>query len=306
MPTDAGNGPVQRWLDPDAMARLSGLHLSSRHLTDGYRTGLSRSARRGASAEFSEHRQYAAGDDPRYVDWKAYAKSDRYYVKQFHDETNRVVTVLLDASLSMDYRSDLTGATKFDVARELTALLSWVVLRQGDAAGLAVFDGEVREVLRAANHAQQLPELCRLLDTLSAKGTSGVCQALGALSERLPRRGLIVVVSDLFDDPANLNSALRQLTARGHDAILLHVIDRAEEEFPFEEPTRFLGIEDGGDIPCDARAIARQYRAEFVRFLTDLQRLARDHGVQYAVARTDRSPANSLFECLVRRTTGRA
>jgi uncharacterized protein (DUF58 family) len=290
-----------RFLDPRQLAQLSGLELRARRIVEGRLSGLHRSRRRGFSVEFAEHREYTPGDDLRYLDWKVFGKRDRYYLKQFEEETNLVCSLVVDASESMAYRSASAALGKWDYAACLAAALAWVVLHQQDAVGLSLVDETIRRALPPSGRADQFREVVRMLEEHRPGGTSRLGQVLHEQAARLPHRGVVLLISDLFDDVATLLQGLRRLRFHGHDVGVLHVVDPAEQEFPFEEATEFDGLEGSGSESVAPRAIRSAYRAEFTRFLREIEGGCRELGAVYLLARTDRPPEKTLLKFLSRR-----
>src|SRR5262245_39768764 len=227
----------QKYLNPATLAKLHGLELKARLIVEGYVSGLHKSPYHGFSIEFAEHREYVPGDDLRYVDWKVFGKSDRFYLKQYEEETNFACYFLLDTSESMLYRSEAAPVSKLEYAQYLTAALAYLVLQQRDAVGLATYDNAVRNFLRAGSHPSHLGQLCRVMDVPPPTGGTSVGPILHDLAERIRKRGLVVVVSDLFDDVPSLMLGLKHLRHRRHEVLVLHVVDPAEQDFPFIDPT---------------------------------------------------------------------
>ncbi len=288
-------------LDPTRLGELEGLELKARLIVEGYLTGAHRSPYHGFSVEFAEHREYVPGDDLRYVDWKVFGKSDRIYLKQFDEETNFSCTVLFDASESMTYRSGAAVVSKLEFARWIAAAIGYLIVRQHDAIGLATFDREVRDYLRPASVASQFRDIVRVLERVDGRGESAIGVILQDLAERLGRRGVVVVISDLFDDFESLQRGLRHLAFRRHDVLLLQVLDPAEIDFPFQEPTRFLGLEGWGPIESDPRAIRAAYLREFQQHQGRVRGLARELRFDYAALRTDQPPTPALASLLSHR-----
>jgi len=288
-------------LDPARLSEIAGLELKARLIVEGYLSGTHRSPFRGFSVEFAEHREYVPGDDLRYVDWKVYGKSDRIYLKQFDEETNFACTVLFDASESMTYQSSRAAITKLEFARWLAASIAYLVVRQHDAMGLVTFDRALRDYLPPSSTAAQLREACRLLEDLPGEGETPLGTMLPVVAERLSRRGVVVVISDFFDEFSRLERGLRQLSFRRHDVLLLQVIDPAELEFPFDEPTRFEGLENWGEVRSNPKAIRKAYQQEFEQHLARLRGLARDLRFDYLCLRTDQPPTPALAGLLGQR-----
>ena len=292
-------------LDSTLQSRLSGFTLESRRRLEGSMTGRHRSRQRGFSAEFAEHREYVAGDDVRYVDWKVYGRSDRYYLKQFEDETNFSCWLVLDTSESMSYRSADATLSKLDHARRAAAALAWLVLRQADAVGLATVAGTLQHLLPPSTQPSHLQQLNQALLEANAAGPTGLGAAFGELASRLTRPAVVICFSDLFDDLDEIVAGLEQLVWRGHDVAVLQVIDPAEEDFPFEDPTRFVGMEGEADQVVEPRALADAYRSEFRRFLDDVSTRCRSIRIDHQLLRSDVSLTSSLPRFLQSRLRGR-
>ena len=244
-------------LDPSVIGKVAKLELRARLVVEGYVSGLHRSPYRGFSVEFAEHREYAPGDDLRYLDWKVFGKSDRYYVKRYEEETNLLCNVVLDISESMDFGTE--GVRKFDYAATIAAALAHLVVEQSDAAGLVLFDDDVRSVLPAGNSTAHLRHIFDTIEKAKPKGKTDVGKVLVRVSEQLRKRGLVVVVSDLVGDVEEILKGLRQLRSRKHDVIVLQVLDPAEIEFPFEQMTLFEGLEGFDDLLADPKSLRRSY-----------------------------------------------
>jgi len=277
----------QRYLDPATLAKLNGLDLKARLIVEGYVSGLHKSPFRGFSIEFAEHREYVPGDDLRYVDWKVFGKSDRIYLKQYEEETNFACWFLVDTSESMSYRSEGTPLSKLDYARHVAAALSYLVLNQQDAAGLATFDRGVRSFVRAATQPTHLKQLCHVMDADGTGDDTALGPILHELAERIRQRGVVVLLSDLFDDIEALQLGLKHLRHRRHEVIVLQVIDPAEQDFPFADPTLFKGLEGLPELMTEPRSLREAYQREFEHFLGEVRGLCRDLHMDHVVLRTD-------------------
>jgi uncharacterized protein (DUF58 family) len=288
-------------LDPATLSKLTGLDLKARLIVEGYVAGLHKSPFHGFSVEFAQHREYVPGDDLRYVDWKVYGKSDRYYLKQYEEETNFSCWLLLDTSESMEYRSDAAAMSKLDYARHVAAALAWLVVQQQDAVGLATFDRDVSNFLRAAGQPSHLKHVLHRLEHTPAAGETSLGPILHSLAERIRKRGLVVLMSDLFDDVDSLMLGLKHFRHRRHDVSVLHVIDPAEQDFPFEDPTLFNGLEGSGRQMTDPKALRAAYRREFEGFLSQVRRGCRDLKMDYVFLRTDAPLDVALRSFLTRR-----
>ncbi len=275
------------YLDPAVLTKVSGLDLKARLIVEGFVSGLHRSPYQGFSVEFAEHREYVPGDDLRHVDWKVYGKSDRYYLKQFEEETNFACWLLIDGSESMSYKSDSAAMSKLEYAKHVAAALSWLVIQQQDSAGLVTFAENVGTFLQPSSQPSHLKQVLHELERTEPSGETALGPVLHELAERIRRRGLVVLFSDLFDDPESMLAGLKHFRHRRHDVTILQTIDPAEQDFPFDEPTLFKGLELPDEAMTEPRALRRAYRREFEEFLLETKRTARNLNMDYALLRTD-------------------
>jgi uncharacterized protein (DUF58 family) len=290
---------AQRLLDPSSLAKISGLIVRARMIVEGSITGLHRSPFHGSSVEFAEHREYVPGDDIRYIDWKVFGRSDRYYIKQFEEETNLRVQLVLDASESMVYGSG--AMSKLDYARTLAASLAYLILGQQDAVGALVFDEKIRAEAPISQRKGHLQDLVGVLAQQSGKDATDIGEVLGRVSDRLKRRCLIVLLTDLFDDKDGLVHGLRRLRHAGHDVLVIHVMDPDELNFPFTRMTLFEGLEDYPEQLADPEAVREAYLVEIREFMREMRRDFRNSGIQYQLADCSRAFDEVLRESLVRR-----
>jgi uncharacterized protein (DUF58 family) len=275
--------------------------LRARHIVEGYVAGLHKSPYHGFSIEFAEHREYVPGDDLRYVDWKAFGKSDKVYLKQYEDETNLLCYLVLDVSESMAYRSQGADLSKFEYAQSLTAALAWLVLRQQDAVGLALFDNQIRAMIRPAGNPSHLDEVLHVLESAMPSNKTAAGRIFHELAQRLTKRSVVVVLSDCFDDVDSLVAGLRHFRHRRHDVVLLHVLDPAELDFPFRGPTEFQGLEEFPDVQADPRMIKNAYLREMSAFRQSLQHNCRAERIDYFLVRTDQPLDATLTSVLAAR-----
>jgi len=278
---------VPRYLDPEVLARVEGLHLRARRIVEGYLAGVHRSPYHGFSVEFAEHRLYAAGDDLRYLDWKVFGRTDKLYLKQYEEETNLLCHLLVDTSQSMEYRGPAAPWSKLDCARTAAATLAWLVLKQRDAVGLAVFDDQLRRVLRPTANPSYLGEIGETLEAAGSDRKTRVGDVLHQMTDRLSRRGIVVVLSDLFDDVSSILAGLKHLRHRRHDVVVMQVLDPAELDFPFESAMRFDGLEGLSELRAEPAAVRTAYLEEFGKYLRQLRRGCREQGVDYILLRSD-------------------
>ncbi len=291
----------RRYLRPEAIARIARLELRARAAVEGALVGLHKSPSKGQSVEFLQHREYVRGDDLRRVDWKVWGRQDKLTVKEFEEETSLRLTLLVDASSSMDYAA-ASRPSKHDCAATLAASLAWLALSHGDAAGTSLFDDRLRGTVPARHRKSQLTEICDLLESPRNGGATDLFPVLRQAAESLPRRGLVVIISDLLGDREGLVRGLRLLTKRGHDLAVLHVMDDDELDFPFEGPTRFDGLELPSHIACNPRALREGYLEAVEAFLADVRRKAGSVQADYTLVRTGEPTEHALVRFLARRT----
>jgi uncharacterized protein (DUF58 family) len=274
-------------LDPASIARLEGLELRARYIVDGFLSGQHRSPYRGQSVEFAEHREYATGDDLRYVDWKVFGKTDRVYLKQFEAETNLSCYLVLDVSESMSYQGPGAALSKLEYAECVTAALAHLVLRQRDSIGMATIDQAVREFVPASGNPARLDEVLHVMQQAEPVGKSDLAAALAETADRLGRRCVVVIVSDLLGGVDSLSRGLRRLRHARHEVIVLHTLDAAELEFPFERATLFRGLEALPDVLAEPHGVRAAYLATLERFLDEMQSACRASQADYQLARTN-------------------
>lgn len=290
-------------LDPQTLAKLKGLQLRARRIVEGFVSGAHRSPYRGFSVEFSEHREYAPGDDLRYLDWKVFGRTDKFYLKQYEDETNLICYLALDVSESMSYRGPNSAMSKLEYAQCLAASLAWLVLQHQDAVGLVTFDREVRDTISPSSNASHLASLISVMEDASPHGKTSVSGVFRELSRKLNKRGVVLIISDLFDESASVLSGLRQLRYRKHDVAVLQLLDPAEMQLPFDLPTCFRGLEGAADIAADPHAIRLGYRAELDRFLAQIKRGCLDNEIDYRLLTTEEPLDVALSAFLTSRTS---
>lgn len=289
-------------LDPATLSRLGGIELIARKVVEGFLMGLHRSPHRGFSAEFAELRAYQAGDDLRYIDWRMYGRSDRYYVKQFEEETNLRAYLLVDVSESMGWSSDpATLPSKLWYAKLLAASLALVLLRQGDSVGMAAFHDRVIERVQARGGRRQWHELVRRLQPLRAEGGTSAETALRDLAVRLRRRGLVILLSDLLVAPEETRTALKFLRHHGHEVLVFHLVDPGERDLPATSEARFFDPETGDELTVSVADIRAEYRDAVSAALEEWERSLRPQGIDYEVVDTDRSLSLALRAYLSKR-----
>ena len=289
-------------LDPATLAKLDGLELRTRRIVDGYLSGMHRSAYRGQSVEFTEHREYVPGDDLRYVDWKVFGKSDKVYLKQFEAETNLVCYLLLDISESMCYQSEGSAMSKLEYAQCLAASLATIVLRQRDSVSLATCDDQLRELIRESSNPSHARQLVEVMENASSERKSALGSAIHELSQRVSRRGIVILLSDLLGDVDRLLTGLKHLRHQRHEVVVLQTLDRAELDFPFAGPTLFQGLEELPEVLAEPRGVRQAYLDELRRFLAQLESGCRSLQMDYQLLPTDQPFDEALRRVLTQRS----
>ncbi len=293
-------------LDPRVLSSIADLELVARVTVDGTVSGLHRSPFHGYSAEFSQYRHYRAGDDLKYVDWKLFARTDRLYTKQYRETTNMVAGIAIDASASMGFRGR-TGVSKIAYARLLAAGLAYLISRQGDAVGLAVYDDGLRHYVASRAGASHLRRLLVDLTRLDASGRTAAAGSLARAIDLLRRRGLFVIVSDLYDEDEAVERELTRAARIGHEVAVFHVMSRDEIEFPYSGRHRDVELEDletGRTVLASPAAIGPAYRRDVADFLERWRARAAQHGIDYTLAITDVPLDVTLRGYLLKRSRG--
>ena|SRR3990172_5348789 len=235
-----------RFLDPIILSKIASMELRARTVVEGFIYGLHRSPYRGFSVDFAEYREYAAGDDIRFIDWKVFARSDRYYIKEFEEETNLSCHILLDKSASMGYKSN--GISKLEYSSYLAASLGYLIFQQRDGVGLMAFDNEIRQFIPSRNKRGHLLSLLRYLEKVEPDSQTELTIPLHHIAELVNKKGMIILISDLLDDPETVLRGLQHVRFKGHDVIVFHVMDDAELNFPFKNATKFIDMEGDSEM----------------------------------------------------------
>jgi uncharacterized protein (DUF58 family) len=284
-------------MDPATLARIGNLELVARWVVEGFISGLHRSPHLGFSTDFAEHRQYVPGDDIRHVDWRVFARTERTYLKTYEADTNTNFTVLLDSSASMGYGSG--GITKLEYAKLVAATLVWFSRRQRDRVGLVTFGDDVRDVVPPS--AKQLPHVLHALDRTTAAGAGGLTIPLRKIATSQSRRGIFLLLSDLYEAPSDIARALAPLAGAGHDVIVLHILDAAERNFPFDDATTFRDLESGVRMPINPGRQRERYLAAMNEHVTSMRARLGGNRVDYLLVDTSHPLDRVLFDYLVRR-----
>ncbi|AMV24492.1 hypothetical protein VT84_08850 [Gemmata sp. SH-PL17] len=286
-------------LDPAVLSRIDRLELEARLAVEGYLAGKHRSPRQGLAVEFAQHREYAPGDDVKHIDWAVYARTKRYFLKQYEQETNLVAWLVVDASESMGYGSGTR--TKYDLASTAAAAMAYLVLQQADTVGLSLVANGVRAVLRPSGQMNQLREACRVMSSGPFPGGGGIARGVDELAGRTGRRGVVFLFSDLLDDVPDILAALQHLRYQKHEVILFHTLDTAELDFPFRQTTLFRGLEGLPEILTDPSGIRDSYLKALHDHIDAIETGCRRLEIDYVRLRTDADLGHDLAAYLQKR-----
>ncbi|BDS05573.1 hypothetical protein NT6N_06130 [Oceaniferula spumae] len=287
------------FLDPEALSRLGAIPLEARQAMTGNVAGRHRSPHRGSSVEFAEYRKYVQGDDTRRLDWKAYARSDRYYIKEFEADTNLRAYFVLDASGSMGFSAENDARIQF--ARKLAATLSYLIIDQGDAAGLSVCQEKIHIEIPPTRRPAHLNHMFEVLAKTQPSGETGLVDALHTIAEKVAQRALVIIMSDLFCDTNALGDALQHLRYRKHDVAVFHMLDKQEIAFDFERPHRFVDMEDKTSIVAEPTLVADEYRAAMREFMKTVKMKCHDIHADYHLITTDQDYEEIVHNFLTNR-----
>jgi len=279
-----------KYIDPESLLKLSNLHLRARTVVEGFISGMHESPYRGYSLEFVQHREYAPGDELRHIDWKIYGKTDKFFVKQFRDETNMRAYILLDTSQSMLFKSD-TNMDKLTYGVHLVAALSYLLLHQKDSVGVTLIDSRVRKFIPSRANLSYFSTITEVLENIEPGDETKITDSLGEFSKYLKRRGLIILISDLFDEPESILQSLRHLKFKHHDLIVFQIIDPAEANLPFKGRAIFESLETEGhlrrQIYSEPELIQSEYSNLFNTFIENYTTGCRQYGIDYCLLKTD-------------------
>jgi uncharacterized protein (DUF58 family) len=289
-----------KYLQPAVVAQLANMELRARLVVEGFITGLHKSPYHGFSVEFIEHRQYMPGDEIKRIDWKAYGKTDRFYIKQFEEETNLKSYLVVDASRSMDYASK-GNIKKFEYASYVAAALSYLMIEQRDAVGLTLFDESIRVSLPPRATRSYLKELLKELESARPANKTGTAVALHLIAEQIKRRGLVIVLSDCFDKPESVMTALKHFRHKGNEVVVMQVLDPLERSFAFGSDAIFKDLETQEELMTQPWHIQKAYQQSMQEFLDFYKRQCRDNNIDYVLLDTSTPFDKALFEYLNKR-----
>ncbi len=282
-----------KYLDGQTLDKIKRLDVRARLIVEGFITGSHRSPYNGYAVEFAAHREYAPGDDLRFIDWKVWSKTDRLYIKEFEEETNLKCQILLDRSRSMDYGS-ATGWSKFDYGATATASLAYLMQQQQDAVGLALFSNQIDKLFKASTHPTQLKQLFHELEQTQCDQMTEVTDAFLSLAGQFRQRGMVILISDLLIPLEDLKQTLQQFRLRRHEVIVMHVMHRDEHTFPFEENTLFKGLEMKAELLTEPRALKKSYLEALEKHLLGVRKICATAGIDYCLLDTSK-PLNEVL-----------
>lgn len=274
----------RRFLRPEEISRISRLEVRARRVVEGFLSGLHRSPYFGQSIEFAQHREYVPGDDIRRIDWKVWSKTDRFYIKQYEEDTNLRTTLLVDLSESMQFQSG--AMSKYDYACTAAAAMSYLLLRQQDSVGMVSFDESIRAQVQQASKKNHLYALLAALDAEEPAQKTDIYEILEQVAEEQGRRGMIILISDLFVPSEGLFKGLNLLRFRGHDVMVFHVLDDQEIDFDYNGTTKFEGLEETGELTCDPRSLREGYQTAMNKYLSEMSRFCSRSNIDYQTIRT--------------------
>ncbi len=286
-----------KYLQPSVVAQLANMELRARFVVEGFITGLHRSPYHGFSVEFTEHRQYMPGDEIKHIDWKAYGKTDRFYIKQFEEETNLKSYLIVDVSRSMDYASE-GNISKFEYSSYIAAALSYLMIEQRDAVGLTLYDENVRLYMPPRATRTYLKELLRELEIAKPAKTTGTADSLHIIAEQIKRRGLVIVLSDFFDNPRSVMTALKHFRHKGNEVVVMQVLDPLEKSFAFGTDAIFKDMETREELMTQPWHIQKAYQHSMHEFLRFYKSECRDNNIDYVLLDTSIPFDKALFEYL--------
>jgi len=275
-----------RYLDPETLQRIGNLELVAREVVEGLQVGMHRSPLKGFSTEFSHHRQYVPGDELRHLDWRVYARTERYYLKQFEAETNFTANLLLDASSSMHFASH--AVSKLEYAKFMAASLAYLCVRQRDSAGLAVFDNQLRAYIEPKTTMGVVRTIAEELEKVEGLPRTNVAAILHEFANRIPRRGFVMLFSDLFDHVGEFVQGIEHLRFKGHNVAVFHVLDPHELQFPYDGSCKFIGLEEDGEIVTQPKRVRAAYLEELRKFLLEVRSACERAHVDYTLVDTSR------------------
>ena len=290
----------QEYLNPSVINKIDNLSLRAKLVVEGFIIGMHKSPYHGFSVEFSEHRPYGFGDEIKYIDWKLWGKTDRFYIKQFEEETNLSCHLILDKSLSMNFGSD--NLTKFQYSKSISAALSYLMIKQQDAVGLTIFDEKINTTIKPKSKISHLNLLLKTMHNSSTGGETNISSLLHGLAESINKKGLIILVSDLLDDEHKVMESLRHFRYKGHEIIVFHIVDTKEKDLDFNQNMNFIDLESNYNIIADSRLVKENYNKAFKKFSDYYKNECLRDKIDYNLVSTSDSLDKTLLQYLIKRS----
>ncbi len=290
----------QKYMNPEIINKIDNLSLRAKLVVEGFIIGMHKSPYHGFSVEFSEHRPYGYGDEIKYIDWKLWGKTDRFYIKQFEEETNLKCNIILDKSSSMSFGSN--NITKFDYSKSLAAALSYLMIKQQDAIGLTTFDDKIDVSIKPKSKISHLNLLLKTMHNSKIGGETNISNLLHIMAESIHKRGLVILISDLLDKEKNIIEGLRHFRYRGHEVIIFHIIDPKEQDLDYNQNINFIDIENNSAIMADSRIIRDKYNKAFNSFCEFYENECYQNKIDYIRITTDSSLDKALMQYLMKRS----
>ena len=290
----------QEYLNPSVINKIDNLSLRAKLVVEGFIIGMHKSPYHGFSVEFSEHRPYGFGDEIKYIDWKLWGKTDRFYIKQFEEETNLSCHLILDKSLSMDFGSD--DLTKFQYSKSISAALSYLMIKQQDAVGLTTFDEKINTIIKPKSKASHLNLLLKTMHNSSTGGETNISNLLHGLAESINKKGLIILISDLLDDEHKVMESLRHFRYKGHEIIVFHIVDPKEKDLDYNQNLNFIDLESNYNIIADSRLVKENYNKAFQKFSDYYKNECLRDKIDYNLVSTSDSLDKTLLKYLIKRS----
>ena len=288
----------KKYLDPEVLAKLSRLDIKARLVVEGFLSGLHASPFKGFSQEFADYRQYMPGDELKRIDWKVFGRSDRFYIKEYQEETNLRAYILLDKSGSMGYGKKIT---KIEYAKYLGASLAYMLFKQKDNVGIATFDTGIREIIPPSSRRSNFTMILRAIEDAAPGGETAMTDVLHQLAQKLKKRGLVILLSDMLDDPEDVVRSLRSFRYRKHEILVFQILDPDESDFPFDRSAIFSDLEDDSEMIINPGLIRNRYRKRFAEFISFYHRQLLESHIDHTVLYTSTPYDKALFTYLQKR-----
>ena len=290
----------KKYLNPSLISKIENLSLRAKLVVEGFIIGMHKSPYHGFSVEFSEHRPYGFGDEIKYIDWKLWGKTDRFYIKQFEEETNLKCHIILDKSSSMNFGSK--NITKFEYSKLISAAMSYLMIKQQDAVGLTTFDQRINTIIKPKSKVNHLNLLLKTLHNSNTGGETNISNLLHGLAESINKKGLIILISDLLDDEKRVMESLRHFRYRGHEIIVFHIVDPKEKNLDYNENINFIDLENNYNIVADSRLVKDKYNKAFRNFSDFYKKECLRYKIDYNLISTSDSLDKTLLQYLIRRS----